>query len=69
MRDAAHVFWVMEAYGHKDLVVLEGGMNNWQKMGNQITTDKHTFPTSKYIPMIDPTSLATKLSTRLGVNQ
>ena len=28
-RDAAHVFWVMETYGHNKLSVLDGGIAAW----------------------------------------
>lgn len=66
--DAGRVFWVFEVYGHKDVKLLNGGIQGWLKYSKQELSQKVIKPQpSKYIPAIDPQRFITKFSMRLAV--
>ena len=67
LKNAAHLFWLLETYSHKDVTVLDGGFPEWHKQGGEISATEHTRPISRYIPSISTESFATKLSTRLAL--
>lgn len=66
-RDAAHVFWVMETYGHQNIRVLNGGMSAWKQLYPTSSAPTHR-PASNYVPFIAPHHLSTKLTTRLAID-
>ncbi len=67
LRDAAHVFWMLETYGHEDIVVLDGGLPAWKKADLAISYSNVKYPVSNYVPTITPLHLTTKLGTRLAL--
>ena len=67
LRDAAHVFWTMEVYGHAHVSVLEGGLPGWLKFGGELSRGIEKRPASTYVPSMSPHHLATKLTTRLAI--
>lgn len=68
IRDAAHVFWMLETYGHEQVVVLDGGLPAWQQAGLKLSTISTHYPPSQYIPTITPSHLTTKLGALLSLN-
>ncbi len=66
--DAARVFWVFEVYGHKHVVLLNGGYAAWKEkslpVSSQIVKPEH----KEFLPTIVPNILSTKFSTRLAIN-
>jgi len=67
MKDAAHVFWAMEVYGHTRTSVLDGGLPAWVRLGGKLTRKIVAKPASNYLPNVSPHRLATKLMTRLAI--
>lgn len=67
LKDAAYTFWVMETYGHKNIRVLDGGFPAWVSAKGTVTGTLSKRPVSNYIPTITPEYLASKLVTRLAV--
>jgi len=66
---ASRLYWVLEALGHKNVGILEVGYPNWKnaKLPTQILVTK---PHSKeFIPRVDSTKVATKLSTLLSIGK
>ncbi len=68
LKDAAHFFWVLESYGHKDISILNGGLPLWRSKGQPINKIERKLTQSNYIPLINHKFLTTKLSTRLAIN-
>ena len=67
LKDAAHMYWVMETYGHRNVSVLNGGLSAWTNQGGKLTDKLIKRPTSHYIPSISPHHMSTKLTTRLAI--
>jgi thiosulfate/3-mercaptopyruvate sulfurtransferase len=65
--DAARVFWVLEVYGHTDVSVLTVGYNLWEEKGLAVTTEITPPKKKSFYARIRPQKLATKLSTRLAI--
>jgi thiosulfate/3-mercaptopyruvate sulfurtransferase len=66
--DAGRVFWVFEVYGHRHIAVLNGGFVNWSQRGFSVSQDVPVPAPKKYVGLIQPERLATKLHTRLAVD-
>jgi len=68
LNDAARAFWVLELYGHDHVHLLDGGFHAWKKRRFSISSTV-TIPDPKtFIPTVKANRLATKLSTRLAMN-
>jgi len=67
LKDAAHVFWVLETYGQKKISVLNGGFAGWQAHQGEITRHITPRPRSNYLPSIATHRLSTQLSVLLGI--
>lgn len=66
--NAARVFWVLEVYGHKNLGILDGGLPLWTMKALPVSNTETVREPENYIPTIVPEILATKLSTRLAMD-
>lgn len=42
--DAAYVFWVLEYYGHPNVVLLDGGIEAWVRANETLTRETPAFP-------------------------
>ena len=56
---AARVFWLLEALGHRDVRVLDGGMRAWRGSGGVVVTDPVSPGTSSWHGIMSPEKLAT----------
>jgi len=66
--DAGRVFWVFEVYGHKKVMLLNGGIDGWVTNSKQQLSQIDThLESSNYIPSIEPQRLVTKLSMHLAI--
>ena len=67
--DAGRVFWVLEVYGHKNVKLLNGGIEGWQAYSKQTLSKVMIKPNkTDYTPAIDPHRLITKFSMRLAID-
>ena len=65
--NAGRVFWVFEVYGHDHVKLLNGGMALWKNKNLPISTESVKVTPSKYVPMIEPGRLITRLDMRLAI--
>lgn len=68
LKNAAHLYWLLETYNHKKVSVIDGGFTQWLKMNGEISKTPHTLPKSQYLASISPDNFATKLTTRLAID-
>ena len=66
---AARVFWVFEVYGHARVVALDGGYAGWTQLQLPVSTHDLVPVPRNFVPTVTPNRLATKLTTRLAINQ
>lgn len=57
--DAAYLFWALEYYGHEDVRFLDGGIEGWQRIGGELTTEPVTPTAGRFTPAIKPHLRAT----------
>lgn len=67
--NAARAFWVFEVYGHARVVVLDGGYAGWTKANLAVSTQQVVPAPRNFVPTVTPNRLATKLTTRLAIDQ
>ena len=46
--DAARLWWMLQIYGHKNNVVLNGGLVKWELEGNVLDTVQAVYPSSGF---------------------
>jgi thiosulfate/3-mercaptopyruvate sulfurtransferase len=64
---AARVFWVLEMIGHRDVAVLNASFDDWTRIGLPSDDQVAKVEPTRYVPSVSPDRLATKLSTRLAI--
>lgn len=64
----ARVFWTLEAYGLRQVRLLDQGFAGWQALGLPVTTERPNPRPSDYVAEIDPQRLATRFTTRLAIS-
>lgn len=67
--DAARAFWVLELYGLKRLMLLDGGFPSWVKRNYLVTKIAPVVKPKQFIPTVVPGRLSTKLTVQMAVNQ
>jgi len=65
--DAGRVFWVFEVYGHDNVKLLNGGFTLWKNKKLPVSTEPAKVSPSRYVPMIEPGRLITRLDMRLAI--
>jgi thiosulfate/3-mercaptopyruvate sulfurtransferase len=61
-REAARVFWVLEAHGHDQVAVLNGGFKAWTASGAPVSQVATSRDPREFIATIRPERIATKLT-------
>lgn len=69
LKRAAHVFWVLETYGHKNVSVLDSGYPGWVADHGTLSQQVTSLPPSHYVPSITSHHVSTELSTLLAVRR
>jgi thiosulfate/3-mercaptopyruvate sulfurtransferase len=57
--NAAWLFYVLEAFGHARVALLDGGIDAWRRAGQPLTTDVPTITASTYRPVPKPERVTT----------
>lgn len=65
---ASRLFWVLEAYGHRKIAVLDGGLAYWASHSLPVSSVPTAPARTEFIPEPQADRIATKLSTRLALN-
>jgi len=56
---AARVFYVLEAFGHHHVQVLNGGISKWAGEGHPLSTEVPSVPAGDFKPKLDSTRIVT----------
>lgn len=64
--DSARLFWGLEVYGFKNVKLLNGGFNEWNKLNFLVSKETPDIKESNYIASVDNKKLATKFSTQIA---
>lgn len=56
--DAAHLFWTLEYYGHRDVHLLDGGWGAWQRAGREVSTELPTIAPKTFVAQPQPELIA-----------
>jgi len=64
--NAGRSFWVLEVYGHKRVMLLNGGYPAWLKKQYPVTTEVTTPVSRQFLAAIQPQRVATRLHTLLA---
>jgi thiosulfate/3-mercaptopyruvate sulfurtransferase len=67
LKNAARFFWVLETYGHRKISIVNGGFQQWKHKGLPVSQETKSIKPSNYVPVIQHHYLATKLATRLAI--
>jgi thiosulfate/3-mercaptopyruvate sulfurtransferase len=57
---AARLWYVLRAFGHESVAVLDGGVSKWLAEGRGVETDVVTPPPARFVPRPQPGSVVTK---------
>jgi len=68
MINAARVFWILETHGHKRVLLLNPGFQQWLAAGLPADAKPVKPEPRQFLSHIAPDRLATKLSTRLAID-
>ncbi len=68
MINAARVFWILEMHGHRRVSLLSPGFREWIAAGLPADAQLVTPPPRRFLSHVTPDRLATKLSTRLAID-
>lgn len=64
--DSARLFWALEVYGFKNVKLLNGGFDEWNKIALPISKETPQIKESSYIASVNNKKLATKFSTQIA---
>jgi thiosulfate/3-mercaptopyruvate sulfurtransferase len=56
--NASRVFWILDYFGHPDLMLLDGGLAVWRSLGGALTTGETVPPRGEFTPRPDPGKIA-----------
>lgn len=64
--DASRIFWTFEVYGFKNVKLLNGGFDTWEKKELPISSEIIKSKPSTYIALINNERLSTKFTTQIA---
>lgn len=56
---ATRLWWALNYYGHRDVVVLNGGLNKWRQENHPLDTAIPTYPVATFTPVVQTQLRAT----------
>jgi thiosulfate/3-mercaptopyruvate sulfurtransferase len=57
---AARLWWLLHYFGHENVSLLDGGLNQWVQEGRALSTDVPNFPRGDFHAQLSPHLLLTK---------
>lgn len=64
--DSARLFWALEVYGFKNVKLLNGGFDEWNKIALPTSKENPQIKESLYVASVNNKKLATKFSTQIA---
>lgn len=61
--ESMRAYWIFDFFGHKDIKVLNGGLQAWDNAGNMLTQTANIMKPSQYVVQIKPEIISTKFKT------
>lgn len=61
------VWYVLRAYGHQRVSLLDGGFGRWESEGHPVTTELPTYPSTDYRSHLDPRRYADRDDVRAAI--
>lgn len=65
--EATRVFVFLEVHGHKQVALLNGGLDKWMLENKPVLTNKVKVEKSNFVANINPQRLATKLTVKMAM--
>ncbi len=56
---ATRLWWALNYYGHRDVAVLNGGLNKWRRENRPLDTAIPAYPATTFTPVVQPLLRAT----------
>jgi thiosulfate/3-mercaptopyruvate sulfurtransferase len=66
---ATRLWWALNYYGHRKVVVLNGGLPKWCRENLPLTSEVSAYPPAKFIPVVQPKLRATAQDVLAALNQ
>lgn len=66
---ATYVYWIMKYLGHKDVTLLDGGIDDWVASGEPTTSIPSDLPAQNYTPVLDANLFASFDYVNSGIAQ
>ncbi|SRR5258708_1664627 len=66
---ATRLWWALRYYGHRDVVVLNGGLPKWQRENLPLTAEIPLYPHAKFTPVVQSAMRATAQDVLAALNQ
>lgn len=51
---ATRLWWALRYYGHRQVVVLNGGLPRWQRENRPLSADLPSYPPARFVPVVRP---------------
>lgn len=61
--ESMRVYWILDFYGHSKTLILDGGIQAWEKQGKKLSVNNIILPPSNFIVEINPDVITTKVRT------
>lgn len=56
---STRLWWALRYYGHRNVVVLNGGLPKWQREGRPLSSEIPAYPPATFTPEVQPAMRAT----------
>lgn len=66
---ATRLWWALRYYGHRDVVVLNGGLPKWQRENRPLTAEIPSYAPAKFTPVVQSAMRATAQDVLATLNQ
>ena len=66
---ATRLWWALKYYGHNEVVVLNGGLNKWERENLPLTNEVSSYPAAIFTPVVQPQLRATAADVLANLNR
>ncbi len=66
---ATRLWWALRYYGHDEVVVLNGGLNKWERENLPLTNEISSYPATIFTPVVQPYLRATAADVLATLNR
>jgi thiosulfate/3-mercaptopyruvate sulfurtransferase len=66
---ATRLWWALRYYGHREVVVLNGGLPKWQRENRPLTAEIPSYPPARFTPVVQSAMRATAQDVLATLNQ